>query len=311
MVELVRCWRGGAAAALLVAGAMSVPSAASGQELEPRAYANLPIGLNFLLGGYAYTQGSLATDPALPLRDANLRTHTAVTAYARSLGVLGMSAKVDAILPYSWLSGDATFAGQPREREVSGFNDPRFRFTLNFYGAPALTMEEFASYEQDIIVGASLQVSVPLGQYDSSKLINLGTNRWFIKPELGISKAWGPLTLEIAPSVTFYTKNDDFLNGMTREQDPLYSLQGHLVYSFGRGIWGALDSTYYVGGSTEVNGVENDDRQENWRLGATLSVPIGRRHSIKLYGSTGVSTRTGSDFDAIGLVWQYRWGHGL
>ena len=111
--------------------------------------------------------------------------------------------------------------------------------------------------------------------------------------------------------MTFYTENDDFLDGRTREQDPLYALQGHLVYSFNRGIWGALDSTYFVGGRTEVDGVENDDRQENWRLGATLSFPLDRRRSIKLYGSTGVSTRTGSDFDAIGILLQYRWGEGL
>jgi hypothetical protein len=311
IAESVRRWRGAVPTALLVAGAVSASSAASAQDLEPRAYANLPIGLNFVLGGYGYAQGGLATDPSLPLRDANLRTHTAVTAYARSISVLGMSAKVDAILPYSWLSGDATFAGQPREREVAGFNDPKFRFTLNFFGAPALSMQEFASYKQDVIVGASLQVSAPLGQYDSGNLINIGTNRWSVKPELGISKAWGPLTLEVTPSVTFYTINDDFLNGMTREQDPLYAVQGHLVYSLGRGIWVALDSTYYVGGSTEVNGIENDDRQENWRLGATFSVPIDRRHSIKFYGSTGVSTRTGSDFDAVGILLQYRWGQGL
>jgi hypothetical protein len=132
-----------------------------------------------------------------------------------------------------------------------------------------------------------------------------------MKPELGISKAWGPLTLEIAPSVTFYTKNDDFLNGMTREQDSLYAVQGHLVYSIGYGIWAALDSTYYMGGRTKVNGIANDDRQENWRLGGTLSVPISRHHSIKLYGSTGVSTRTGSESDAVGILLQYRWGQGL
>jgi hypothetical protein len=311
IVRFVRWWKGLVARAVLVIAMVLAPAAASAQDLEPRAYSNLPVGLNFVLGGYGYSTGGVATDPTLPIRDGNLRVHTALAAYARSLDVLGMSGKVDAIVPYSWLSGEATFAGQPQERTVSGFNDPRFRFTLNFYGAPALSMEEFASYQQDVIVGASVQVSVPLGQYDSSKLVNLGTNRWFIKPELGISKAWGPLTLELAPSVTFYTDNNDFLNGMTREQDPLYALQGHLVYSFGYGIWGALDSTYYIGGSTTVNGVANDDRQENWRLGGTLSFPISRQHSIKLYGSTGVSTRTGSDFDALGILLQYRWGEGM
>jgi predicted porin len=96
-----------------------------------------------------------------------------------------------------------------------------------------------------------------------------------------------------------------------REQDPLYAVQGHLVYSIGYGIWAAIDSSYHIGGRTKLNGIAYDDRQENWRLGGTLSLPLSRQHSIKLYGSTGVSTRTGSDFDAVGLVLQYRWGPGL
>lgn len=305
-------WRRGAALAiLLMAGVLATPSPASAQDLEPRAYNNLPIGLNFVLAGYGYSTGGVATDAALPVEDGNLNVHTALTAYARSFSVLGSSAKVDAIVPYSWISGTATFAGQPQQRVVAGFNDPRFRFTWNFYGAPALSMEDFLSYQQDVIVGASVQVSPPLGQYEASKLVNAGTNRWFIKPELGVSKAWGPLILEVAPSVTFYTKNDNFLNGATREQDPLFAVQTHLVYSFTRGIWGALDTTYYVGGNTTVDGIENDDRQENWRLGGTFSMPLSRHHSFKVYGSTGVSTRTGTDFDALGIAFQYRWGEGL
>jgi hypothetical protein len=298
-------------AALLVAAAICHPSGASAQDLEPRAYNNLPIGLNFLLGGYGYSTGGVATDPSLPIEDGKLTVHTALAAYARSFSVLGQSAKIDVIVPFSWISGTASLAGEPVSREVDGFNDPRFRFTWNFYGAPALSMEEFQSYQQDVIVGASVQVSPPLGQYDPTKLVNAGTNRWFVKPELGISKAWGPLILEVTPSVTFYTDNDNFLNGMTRSQDPLYAVQGHLVYNVTRGIWGALDTTYYFGGRTSVDGVEKDDRQENWRAGATLTLPVDRRHSIKLYGSTGVFTRTGANFDAVGILLQYRWGAGL
>jgi hypothetical protein len=304
-------WRGAILFLLLVAGAVSAPSPVSAQDLEPRAYANLPIGLNFVLGGYGYAQGGLKTDPNLPITNADLRVHTAVGAYVRSFGVLGMSARFDAIVAHSWLSGHAKVNGQRQQRQVAGFNDPKLRVTLNFYGAPALSMKEFANYKQDLIIGASVQVSLPLGQYDSSRLVNIGTNRWSVKPELGISKAWGPLTLEIAPSVTFYTKNNDFFNGNTREQDPVYAVQGHVVYSFSRGIWASVDSTYFFGGRTAVNGINNDDRLETWRLGATLSIPIARHHSIKLFGSTGVSTRTGNDFDAVGIVWQYRWGPGL
>jgi len=154
-------------------------------------------------------------------------------------------------------------------------------------------------------------VSVPLGQYDSDKLVNIGTNRWSAKPELGISKAWGPLTLELAAGVTFYTDNDDFLGGRTREQDPLYSVQGHVIYGFQSGIRVALDGTYYTGGRTTVDGVRGNDRQENSRVGATVALPVDRHNSVKLYASTGASARTGTNFNIVGIAWQYRWGGGM
>ena len=298
-------------ATLIVTILAASGSGARAQDLEPRAYANIPVGLNFLIAGYGYSEGGVATDASLPLQDASLHLHTTVFAYARSLNVGGKSGKFDVVVPYAWVSGSAKVAGQPRKREVTGFADPRFRFSLNLYGAPALSLSEFADYKQNLIVGASLQVSAPLGQYDSSKLVNIGTNRWSIKPELGISKALGPLTLDLAAGVSFYTGNDDFFGGHTREQDPIYSLQGHLIYNLGRGVWGALDGTYYTGGRTTLDGVEGNDLQESSRLGLTLSLPVTRRNSIKLYASTGVSTRTGTDFDAVGIAWQYRWGGGL
>jgi hypothetical protein len=298
-------------AALAIIALAAAAAGAYAQELEPRAYGNTPTGLNFLIVGYGYAEGGLATDPSVPLEDANLRTHGPVFAYARSLDLWGRSGKFDVVLPYAWISGTAQFAGQPREREVSGFADPRLRFSINFYGAPALSLQEFAGYRQDLIVGASVQVSAPLGQYSDNRLVNIGSNRWFVKPELGISKAWGPWTLELATGVTFYTDNDDFLSGRTRQQDPIYSVQGHLLYSFRSGIWAALNGTYYTGGRTTVDGVEGDDLQENSRMGATVALPVDRHNSVKLYASTGVSTRTGSDFDAVGIAWQYRWGGGL
>ncbi len=298
-------------AMLGVTALVVVASGVHAQDLEPRAYANTPVGLNFLIAGYAYSEGSVGTDPSIPLTDAKVQVHTAVLAYVRSLDVWGKSGKFDVILPYAWTSGSATFKGQPHQRDVSGFGDPRFRFSVNFYGAPALSLKEFADYKQDVIVGASLQVSAPGGQYDSSKLLNIGTNRWSVKPEVGISKALGPVTLELTTAVTFYTENGNFLSGRTLEQDPIYSVQGHLTYNFGRGVWGALDGTYYTGGRTTLDGVRGDDLQENTRLGITLALPVDRHNSIKLYGSTGVSTRTGSDFNAVGIAWQYRWGGGL
>ena len=147
-------------------------SNASAQEIEPRAYSNAPIGVNFLVVGYAYTEGGLAFDPAAPLTEPKLSTSGPVMAFARSLELFGKSAKFDVILPYSFFSAHGLVDGQPRARGMSGLGDPRFRFSINLLGAPALSVKEFAAYQQDLIVGVSMQVSAPLGQYDNDKLDN-------------------------------------------------------------------------------------------------------------------------------------------
>jgi hypothetical protein len=300
------------ALAALACGALTgIASPAHAQDIEPRAYSNAPVGVNFLIAGYAYTTGGLAFDGALPLSDPDLSTSNAVVAYARVLDFRGKSAKFDVIAPLSSLSGTADFDGGTLRRDIAGLADPKFRFSVNFFGAPALSLQEFAGFQQDLIIGASLQVSPPMGQYDESRLVNLGTNRWSFKPELGVSKALGRLTLEGAAAVTLYTDNDDFYQGRSRSQDPLYSLQGHLIYSFRSGVWGSLDGTYFTGGRTTLDGELNDDLQQNWRVGATLAFPVNARNSVKLYGSSGVSARTGNDFDLLGIAWQYRWGGGL
>jgi hypothetical protein len=283
---------------------------AKAQDAEPRLFTNTPVGLNFLVAGYVYSQGKMAFDPTLPVSDAQFHTHTEVLAYVRALDVGGKSAKFEVALPYSSFSAHALVDGQTREREMSGLNDPRFRFSINLFGAPALSVKEFANYHQDLIIGATLQVSAPLGQYDNSKLLNLGNNRWSFRPELGVSKALGSWTLEVAPSITVFTDNTDFFNGSTLAQAPIYLLRGHLMYNFESGAWVSLDGTALTGGRTTLNGVRSDNEQTNTRVGLTLALPVDRQNSIKLNASTGISTRTGSEFSAVGVAWQHRWGAG-
>lgn len=286
-------------------------AAVNGQDLEPRTYANTPVGLNFLIAGYGYIAGGVATDPALPIENTQIEMHSGILAYARAFDVFGKSAKFNVVLPYASLVGSATVTGQDRDREVSGLVDPRFQFSINFFGAPALSLKEFAKYEQDTVVGATIDVTVPGGQYDADKLVNLGTNRWSIKPELGLSKRMGPITLEVAGGVRFYTDNDDFYGGKLRSQDPVYSMQGHLIYHIGHGIWVAADANFYTGGQTRLDGQKNDDNLENSRAGVTLALPVNRYNSIKLFYSSAVSGRRGSEFDTTGIAWQYRFGGGL
>ena len=294
-----------------VVWAMAAIPAADAQEIEPRSYSNAPVGINFVIVGYGYTQGGFPTDTGLPITDPKLDTSNTVFAYARSLELWGKSAKFDAIVPYTWLSGTAIYNGQPVDRVVNGPGDPLFRVSMNLYGAPPLSLKEFSSYQQDLIVGVSLQVSPPWGQYDSERLVNIGANRWRFKPEIGVSKALGAWTLEGAAAVTLFTDNDNFYGGNTRAQDPLYSLQGHLIYSFRNGVWASGDATWFGGGRTTLNGVLRNDLQQNTRVGATLAFPVDRYNSIKFALSSGVSARTGNSFDLIALAWQHRWGDGL
>jgi hypothetical protein len=300
-----------AGGALLAATFLASSSLASAQELEPRAYSNVPVGLNFLVAGYSYLEGEVATDPALPIENAELSVHGPVLAYSRALDVAGKSARVEVVMPYGVLSGSADVAGQPRFREISGLWDPRLRFSINLFGAPALAVREFAGYRQDWIVGASLQLTLPLGQYDADRVVNLGTNRWTVKPEVGVSKAVGRWIFEGAAGVSFYSDNDEYLEVQTRAQEPVYSIQAHVVYTFPSRIWVAIDSTFYDGGEAELDGVPSRRTVQASRLGATLSVPFNARNSLKLSLASGVAVRTGGDFDIVGVSWQYRWGGGL
>ena len=181
------------------------------------------------------------------------------------------------------------------------------RVAVNIVGGPALTPREFASRKPGTTFGASLTVTAPTGQYDSSRLINIGTNRWGFKPELGFSQPIGPWWLELYAGVWLYTTNHDFSGGKTRVQDPLTSIQIHVVYEFKPRCWLAIDGTWYGGGSTTVNGVANADRQDNSRLGLTLSIPLPKGNALKLAYARGATARVGGKLNTISLAWQFFW----
>ena len=289
-----------------------VPTTACAQQMDPRSYANIPIDMNFLLAGYAYSWGDVVFDPSVPVTNADAKVNAVYFGYIRSLDFWGQSGTLGLVVPYASADGQGTVEGQTTSVVRSGFGDATLRLSMNLYGAPALSLREFRDYRQDFIVGASLLVTAPTGRYYQDKVINIGTNRWSFKPEVGVSKALGNWILEGALGVTFYTDNDEFYPGNSvRQQDPLYGTQAHVIYNFSPALWGSLDMTYYVGGTTSVNGVPKADLEQNVRWGATLSQALNRNNSIKLYFGTGAIVRAGTKFDTAGIVWQYRWGEGL
>jgi len=294
--------------AALTTALVGTPAAA--QSIEPRAYSAAPVGTNFVIFAYAEAHGALPVDPALPLSDIDLEVRSVIFAYARSLNLWGKSAKIDIIAPYGKLSGDAVYQAEPITRRVSGLSDPAARLTILLHGAPAMTPAEFRNFRQDLLIGASVQLFIPIGQYDEERLLNLGTNRWAIKPELGVSKAWGRWTLEAAAGATFFTSNTHFFGDHKRTQKPIYSAQAHLIYNVAPGTWLAANLSWFGGGRTSIDGVDDQNLQKNWRAGVIGALPLNRRVSLKANVSKGVSTRTGNNFDLYGVALQYRWGAG-
>ena len=272
------------------------------QDLDPRNYSNTPIGLNFLSA--TVTQ----------LRSPSYRLTSEVLGYTHIFDIAGQSAKLSLLLPYAELSAGASPLRPPAppvSASLDGMADPLLRLSVNLFGAPALSVDEFRNYRQDLIIGASLAVSVPWGGYDSRRLMNIGANRWYFRPGLGASKAFGPLRLELDGTVTIFEENSGFLGARTLSQRPIYSAAGHIVYSFQNGAWAALDAAFYGGGERSIDGQWQRDGTQSWRAGVVAVLPVDTHNSIKLYGSDGVFKRTGNDYSLWGAVWQYRWGAGL
>jgi len=298
-------------AALTVAAAALVAApfgAALAQDLEPRLYTNVPLGINFLGLGVGYSDGNVLFDPTIPLDNAQIEIDGPVLGYGRWIRRGPFSGKVDGAIANVCLDGSADYEGERVTRNVCGWTDARARMTVNFIGAPPLKRQEFASYRQNAVFGASLQLGLPVGDYDPARLVNIGTNRESAKLEVGISKNLTHWLVEVSLADTYYGDNTNFYVGRVRAQESIWSLQGHAVYRFAKGIWLAFDATRYHGGKTATNGVPGNDLQSNDRLGITASLPINPKQSVKLAASTGVSTRTGTDFDTVVAVWQYAWG---
>lgn len=270
-----------------------------GQEIEARTYSNAPIGINFLSAGIAQAKSGTYT------------LTSEVMSMTHIFDAGGQSGKITSVLPYSQLSGSTSIGGSTVNASTEGLSDPLIKAAINLYGAPALSLDQFKNYQQDLIVGVSMTASVPWGKYSDSQIINVGANRWFIQPGIGASKAIGSWRFELAGAGIFYTSNTDFMGGNSLSQNPVYSTQTHAIYYFQNTAWLSVDATYFTGGQSYLNGSPISGNQENWRFGGTLSYPINRHNSIRLSASTGAYSRTNNSYDLIGISWQYRFGGGL
>ena len=287
--------------------AVLAASPASGQDLEPRFLSPAPVGMSFGILAYGYSFGNVLLDQSLPLEGVNARIHGVTAAYARSVGLFGRSAQVAVALPMAHATWSGRVAGTDSSTTRMGLGDPLISLSVNLYGAPALKRAEYATYRPRTLVGMTVKVRVPVGQYDDSKFFNLGSNRWSFSPRLGVARYMGRFAVEGYGAAWFFTTNSNFFGGSRVSQSPIYALQAHASYTHRPGLWAAVSFGQSFGGSLVVDEVDNGQSQTNNRVGVTAAIPVSRRHSLKLAYTNGFSTRAGADFDTIVAAWQVRW----
>jgi hypothetical protein len=276
-----------------------------GQELEPRAYAALPKNLNTLVGVYALSHGNVFGDPSLPIQNLRITTNSFVAGYLHTFGLANKLARVQVTLPIFIVSGQARLNDKDTSVTRTGFGDARIRLGINLVGTPLLDKKEFTSYTQKMIIGVSLVTSVPTGLYLKDKLINTGSHRWAFKPEVGVSKRFNRIFAEAYAGIWFYTNNHEYLIDKTLKQQPVIDAQAHASYYFKNRMWISINTTWFNGGQTSVNGVSKGNLLDNWRIGGTWSVPIAKGQSVKLQFHVGVFTTSGYDYDIVSLGYQY------
>jgi len=286
-----------------------ISSMVSAQELAPRAYWPSPNGINVFVVAFQKSTGDIVTDPSLPLTGVDSDIDYLQLSYQRTFSLAGRTATVQLSAPYSRGATTGLFGDELLSRDTSGLGDARVRLSYNLKGAPSMDAAGFGALRESpqTIVGASLLVQAPTGDYEADKVINVGTNRWSVKPAIGIIWPMHPTwLLEFELGAWFYGNNDKFL-GETRKQDPVLTSEIHLIKRIRRGFWASLDANFYVGGRTSVNGSEQANLQRNSRFGATVVYPFKGTHAIRSSFSTGVVSESGGDFEIFSLSYIYAW----
>jgi hypothetical protein len=285
------------------------------QDLAPRAYVITPLHSNAITLTWSFYDGNINYNGALPVSGATGTYQVPIFSYYHAFSFFGRSANVVASVPYAVGSFQGTAFGAEHHLYRSGLLDSVYRFSVNLKGGPAMPVQKFMKWHQKMLLGASLKVMAPTGQYDPTKLINWGTNRWSFKPEFGYSQRWRNWVLDGYLGVWFFTTNNDFWSRnafyagtRSQSQNPIGSFEGHLSYDFKPRLWVSLDGNFWFGGKTSINGVQNPlSHEQNSRIGGTASFPISKHQSLKLSYSDGTYIRFGGNYQNVSVAWQYSW----
>ena len=222
------------------------------QFTDPRNYENFPVGVNQVELNYDYVRANESIDPSMVIEGAHLNLNQ-------------WNDYLYALLQPVWANGVGC-AGHPAGRtqrcsvsgtnvsgSVGGAGDSGYEFTWLLKGGPALSPAEFGSYKPTTVVGVSLNVTAPTGLYRADKILNLGSDRWSFRPEIGVSYPFGrdqKWTFDAYANCYFYTDNTSYRGAEVLRQGPLPGFEGHISYTFGERVVASLDTRYSFRGDT-------------------------------------------------------------
>lgn len=281
------------------------------QDLEPRRWNPLPAGTTILGLTYGHISGDVAFDPVLDIEDTKVKRDFLLMSYTQFFMFSEQLMRFDVFLPFHKAKWNGLLSGEETSAERTGLGDPKFRLSVNLLdtGISKSGVSDDSKESSNTVVGAAIAVGVPWGEYYEEKLLNLGSNRYTIRPQLGVVHTRGPWSYELTGSVFFFTNNDNFLNGGELEQKPFYSAQAHFIRLFESGIWASLSGGYGQGGALKVNGVDKDDRREGFIGAFSTGLPLTDDQSLKfsyIWAKTQTDTETRSQIDTFAVGWTIR-----
>jgi hypothetical protein len=290
-------WKAGIATMLAAVLAVLASSTASAQEVEIRRWNQLPVDQNFAVFSYARTTAEISTDPVLGVEDATVNVDTWVLGYIRTFEIFDKTARAEIRQSFQDGTWSGLLRGVPATVEREGANDTVFRLAVNLLGGPPLAGEAFADWRatvsEETILGVALAVSVPTGEYFSDRLINLGGNRYSLRPQIGFQHRDGAWVYEATGTAFLFGENDDFFGGKRRTQEPLFSLEGSIEYDFAPGVWLSAGAAIAAGGQSAIDGMERNDERLDVGWLVSGGVPLTRALTFR---ASYIGTQNLNDF---------------
>jgi len=285
------------------------PDPARAQFTDAHSYDNTPAGTNQLEVSYAYVRANASIDTSLVITGAELNLNQGAINYTRYFGLFHRLAWVEAGLPVAGLSGSIT--GTSIHGSTTGTGDSSYAAAVLLKGGPALSVAQFEDYKPITNLGVSLSITAPTGSYHPDRVLNLGSDRWSFKPEIGLSHPFGPeqkWQVDAYANAYLYTDNTTFHGREVLRQQPLPGFEGHVSYSFRDNLWVSLDTRYSFRGTTFVDGVNQNNAQQNVILGSEMNVSMNSSSSLLFEFAKTLVHENGPAFTGFAVKYDYTWG---